>query len=109
MTAQEKQQVIEALEARMSELEAQVRALEAETEPVEPDVAIGRLSRMDSIEAREIKLATLRQAQGARSAIRRMLRQNDTPLFGVCVLCRQPIPVERLLAVPESNMCARCA
>lgn len=109
MTPEEKSHVLERLEERLVELEVQIKTLEEETEPVAPDVAIGRLSRMDSIEAREIKMATLRQAQGARSAIKRIIRQKDTPLFGVCIFCRQPIPVERLLAMPESNKCARCA
>ncbi|MGC6531707.1 MAG: TraR/DksA family transcriptional regulator [Flavobacteriales bacterium] len=33
----------------------------------------------------------------------------DQPDFGTCARCRSPIPSGRLMLMPESNRCVRCA
>ncbi|MBT7166385.1 MAG: hypothetical protein HN904_26625, partial [Victivallales bacterium] len=37
------------------------------------------------------------------------LERIDTPEFGVCQYCSQPIPPARIIAMPESTTCMRCA
>lgn len=36
------------------------------------------------------------------------LRRFDTGTFGRCLGCRAPIAYERLAAIPETTLCARC-
>jgi RNA polymerase-binding transcription factor DksA len=38
-----------------------------------------------------------------------VLRRMDGEGFGVCVGCRLPIAYERLAAIPETMVCARCS
>ncbi|MEX0664463.1 MAG: TraR/DksA C4-type zinc finger protein [Acidimicrobiia bacterium] len=33
----------------------------------------------------------------------------DTDRFGICLGCLQPIPIERLLAIPRAQRCVKCA
>ncbi|MBU2525038.1 MAG: TraR/DksA C4-type zinc finger protein [Bacteroidetes bacterium] len=37
------------------------------------------------------------------------LQNIDDPDFGTCAKCNQNIPLQRLLAVPESRFCMSCA
>lgn len=77
--------------------------------PVSPDVAIGRISRMDAINNKSITEASLRQAEQKLKSLEQVLAKVGTKDFGICIKCRQPIPVGRILIRPESQYCVNCA
>ena len=93
----------------IADVEEKIVVLEKATKPVEPDKAIGRLSRLESMNEKSVHEAALRQAQDRLSklevAMTRVFDQN----FGVCTGCGQVIPEERLLLLPESTRCVKCA
>jgi Prokaryotic dksA/traR C4-type zinc finger. len=60
--------------------------------------------------AGEGKLHDLLPSSRARAlTIVGVLRRMDSEGFGVCVGCRSPIAYERLAAIPETTVCARCS
>ena len=79
------------------------------TQPVAPDDAIGRLTRMDAIGNKSINEAALREAQNTLVKLERALKLIDRPGFGLCRECEEPIPLARLMVLPESDMCVECA
>ena len=79
------------------------------TLPVEPDCAIGRISRMDHINNKSIAEASLRQAEEKLKSLERVLALYGTEDFGKCIKCRRSIPFGRLLFRPESLYCIDCA
>lgn len=79
------------------------------TKPEAPDVAIGRVSRMDSINNRSVMESALRQAEDKLKKLHLVLQKMGTPDFGICVKCKNPIPVGRILIKPESLVCVNCA
>jgi DnaK suppressor protein len=79
------------------------------TQPVAPDVSIGRLTRMDAIGNKSINEAALREARNTLAKLERALKMIDQPGFGLCRECDEPIPVARLMIMPESDMCVKCA
>jgi DnaK suppressor protein len=79
------------------------------TKPVAPDDAIGRLTRMDAIGNKSIKEAALREAENTLAKLERALKMIDRPGFGLCIECEEPIPIARLMIMPESDMCVECA
>ena len=79
------------------------------SKPESPDVAIGRVSRMDAINNRSVLLAALRKSEDKLIALERVLEKIDTDDFGICVKCNQPIPLGRILIRPQSLFCVRCA
>lgn len=93
----------------IAKTELQVERLERVTKPVEPDEAIGRLTRMEAIGSKSVNEAALRQAEDRLRALKYVLTKVDEPDFGICVGCNQPIAVERLLVIPESTYCIDCA
>lgn len=79
------------------------------TKPVAPDVAIGRISRMDAINNNSVASAALRQAEIKLKNLNRVLSTVGTKDFGICIKCHKPIPVGRILIRPESLLCVNCA
>jgi DnaK suppressor protein len=79
------------------------------TKPVAPDVAIGRISRMDAINNNSVTAAALRQAEEKLEKLNFVLSRIDTQEFGICVKCKQAIPLGRIMIRPESIYCVNCA
>ena len=77
--------------------------------PVAPDVAIGRISRMDAINNKSITEASLRQAKSKLKGLEQVLTKLGTKDFGNCLKCKQAIPPGRILIRPESQYCVNCA
>lgn len=79
------------------------------TQPISPNDAIGRVSRMDAINNKSVNEASLRQAEIKLGNLNRVLSKLDAADFGICLKCKQPIPVGRILIRPESLLCVNCA
>jgi DnaK suppressor protein len=79
------------------------------TQPIAPDVAIGRISRMDAINNKSVTESSLRQAEGKLINLKRVLALHGTEDFGRCVKCKAQIPLGRILFRPESLYCVNCA
>lgn len=91
-------------------LRVSVAEREKDVAPVEPDVSIGRLSRLDTMLNQGISESTLSQARvrilKLEAALRRLENDED---FGYCMECGAAIPTPRLLALPETEFCVDCA
>jgi DnaK suppressor protein len=79
------------------------------TEPVAPDDAIGRISRMDAINNKSVTEASLRQAEEKLRNLNRVQSRVGTSVFGKCIKCGKAIPEVRILYRPESLRCVDCA
>ncbi len=79
------------------------------TRPVEPDCAIGRISRMDAINNQAVTQAALRTAEDKLKKLNIVLSNIGDKDFGLCLKCRKPIPLGRILVRPESLYCVNCA
>ncbi len=86
-----------------------IKGLEKATVPISPENSIGRVSRMDAINNKSVAEAALRSANQKLSKLKVALAKLDKPEFGICVFCKNPIPPARLMYMPESTRCVRCA
>ncbi|MEM1323799.1 MAG: TraR/DksA C4-type zinc finger protein [Bacteroidota bacterium] len=100
-----KQKIID----KIARTEAKIRDLEEMAKPIGPENAIGRVSRMDAINNKSVAEAALRNAKQQLSKLQVALNKVDQSSFGICAFCKQPIPPARLLFMPESSRCVRCA
>ncbi|MEN8142924.1 MAG: TraR/DksA C4-type zinc finger protein, partial [Thermodesulfobacteriota bacterium] len=80
-----------------------------QTGPVEPDNAIGRISRMDAISSRKISEAKLSDAKSRLVLLEHAQAKIDQPDFGICISCGDPISLARLKLLPEARACVDCA
>ncbi len=86
-----------------------IKEYEELVKPEAPDVAIGRVSRMDAINNRSVVEASLRQAREKLDKLNYVLTKVDKPDFGLCMRCGNPIPIGRIIIRPESVNCVNCA
>jgi DnaK suppressor protein len=109
MTAEQRAELKEKIIAAIAQTKDEVSRLEEATQPIGPENAIGRVSRMDAINNKSVAEAALRSAKRKLSSLQLALTKVDSPGFGICTRCRQPIPPARLMFMPQSTRCVRCA
>ena len=103
---------VEELRQQLVALEASLRgALEVSVEgskPVDLDEPIGRLSRMEAIQQKEMASANRTTQKARLRQVAAALARIDDGDYGLCVSCEEPIGVKRLHARPESPLCLSC-
>lgn len=104
----------ENLEARLDELEAEARRYLQESaesdQAVELDQTLqGRLSRMDAMQAQAMSKAARNRASQTLQRIVGARKRLDSPDFGRCIDCDEPIASARLLHDPTTLRCLDCA
>lgn len=109
MTAEEKTELKAAIERKMKATQLAIVDYKDMTQPVAPDVAIGRISRMDAINNKSVMEAALREAEAKLKRLQMALEKINELDFGICIKCRGEIPVKRLMIMPESNKCVKCS
>ncbi|MGC8750066.1 TraR/DksA family transcriptional regulator [Hydrotalea sp.] len=102
-------QLKERIEQEIVKTQKQIEEYREITKPVAPDVAIGRLSRMDAINNKSVMEAALRQAEEKLKKLQYVLTRVGSPDFGICLKCKAPIPLGRIFLRPESLYCVHCA
>ncbi len=105
----EKEEIKQLILKEITKTETLIDEYREMTQPVAPDDAIGRITRMDAINNKSVTEASLRQAEQKLKNLQRVLSQVGTSDFGICLKCRKPIPSGRILFRPESLYCVDCA
>jgi DnaK suppressor protein len=109
MTEKERNELKLKIVASISDTERDISELEELTKPIAPENSIGRVSRMDAINNKSINEAALTQARIKLDKLQFALDKCSEPNFGTCRRCGNPIPMGRLILMPESLFCVGCA
>lgn len=96
------------LRQRQHDVNAEIEDLAERCEPVEPDVALGRLTRNDAMQDQQMALHQRKRLVLQQTQIETALERVEKGTFGMCVMCKQPIDPRRLALVPESPVCVAC-
>ena len=97
------------LDARAAEIRQTLAHINASTAPVSPDNAIGRLTRLDTMQATSMRQALGRDHEVELRQIAQALKSMDEGTYGICRRCEEPIGQARLRARPEALLCVACA
>lgn len=97
------------LETRAREIRATIERSSDQTAAVKPDSAIGRLTRVDAVQAGYISEALRREMKAEMARIERALRSIDEGTFGMCRSCGAVLSDARLDAKPDATLCVQCA
>ncbi len=93
---------------RLDEIEAELAAGAENTEAISPDVSIGRLSRLDSMQMQQMALAGKRRLEEERGRLNEALNRIEGGNYGRCPLCGNDIADERLEYQPDAITCVPC-
>ena len=96
--------------SRRDDLERLSRISAAQRDTVELDQSrVGRLSRMDALQAQAMSKATQSRRAQELKRIEAALRRLDEGEFGYCLVCGGDIPPARLANDPTTPVCIDCA
>ncbi|PIQ98711.1 MAG: hypothetical protein COV66_15670 [Nitrospinae bacterium CG11_big_fil_rev_8_21_14_0_20_45_15] len=109
MEANEREEFRKQIEAEIQAQKHLIEGLKETSKPVAPDNAIGRLTRMEAINSKSVSEASLHSASLRLTKLERALTKVESPDFGICMRCDEPIPRARILLLPESVVCVACA
>lgn len=110
LTPEQIAQVRDELLRTLAKLERSMKATDEAMRPVKLDqTAVGRLSRIDSLQNQGLTKNLQEREQAKLALVVEALRKIEEGRFGVCDHCGEPIEFERLLVFPETKSCAGCA
>ena len=95
--------------ALAEQIQATLAQTEASEASIAPDNAIGRLTRMEAIQAQAMSAAGRHRLKKRLAQVERALEQIEKGDYGTCVRCGEAIPRGRLEIMPEARLCVTCA
>lgn len=102
-------EIEEELRRQLRRLERSIRVTDEAMEPIQLDqTAVGRLSRMDSLQTQSLTRNLQEREQVKLAQIHEALGRLEEGTFGLCTECGGEIPFQRLFVVPETASCASC-
>lgn len=109
MEAKEKKQIEAKIREQMEKTILEIKDYTELCKPISPENALGRISRMDAINNKTVYESALRKAKIRYSNLEMALSSLHSESFGKCSRCQGEIPLGRILLMPHSKLCIRCA
>ncbi len=109
MTKQELKDIKEKVVQEIEKTEKSIEDYRDMTKPISPENAVGRMSKMDTMNNKSVAEAALRQAEVKLINLHNVLISINGEDFGLCLKCQKPIPIGRILLMPQSRYCVNCA
>lgn len=109
MNSDQKEALRKQILTKIKAVKEDIASYKLSTRPVAPDNAIGRLTRMEAMNSKSINEAALRASKNRLVKLEQTLTMLYNDDFGYCKHCEEPIPLARLMILPEADFCVHCA
>ncbi len=109
MTKKELHELKDIILVKIKEIEDSFPYLTEETKAIEPSVSLGRLTRMEAISEKGVNEYVLAQNRQSLQKLNNALDRMEKGTYGMCMKCKQEIPIGRLRLVPEAVVCVNCS
>jgi DnaK suppressor protein len=110
LTSEQQTELRAVLERELRKLERSMRSTDEAMRPVGLDqTAVGRLSRIDSLQNQSLTRNLQEREQAKLGQLVSALQRLEQGTYGRCLSCDAAIGYERLLVFPESPTCAACS
>lgn len=109
MNTKEIESIKKILKREIAETEYKISNYKKLSPSLEPDNAIGRVSRMDAINNKSVLDASLQEAKNKLAQLKLMRKKTEKRYFGICKSCKKNIPFGRLMLIPHAQLCIDCA
>lgn len=109
LTADQLEALTTALDRAVRKLERSMRTTEEALRPVTLDQsAVGRLSRIDSLQNQGLTRNLQEREQAKLGQVITAYQRIEAGTYGLCTECGGQIPFDRLDVFPETPTCAAC-
>ncbi len=98
----------EQLERLSADLLERLRTSRSSSQPVDLAQPIGRLSRVDALQAQQVARAQRASDESRLQLIKAALARIRAGTYGTCIRCEEDIELRRLSVAPESSQCMAC-
>ena len=105
----DKNKIKNIIEEKIKDLALEIDELRQIAKPIEPENAIGRISRTDAINNKSINDRMLRNSLQKLKNLKTGLKRLENVDFGICIQCKREININRLLLIPETLKCVKCS
>ena len=109
MNEKMKKEIQEKIDTEINKTIESISEYKKLTKPISPENSIGRVSRMDAINNKSVIESALRNMEEKLLKLKFVKSKIDNDDFGICTSCKNEIPLGRILIVPESRFCVKCA
>jgi len=96
MTTEKRKILKKKIIEKIAETKKKVKGMEETSQPISPENAIGRVSRMDAINNKGVSDAALRNAKRQLNSLQLALTKVESSNFGNCSNCKKIIQPARL-------------
>ena len=93
----------------MAKTEQFIADCQQELKVESPDCAVDHSLRMKKLNENTLTLKTLQKSQLKLKQLNLVLKKINDNNFGICLKCKSPIPIQRILIRPESLLCVNCS
>jgi DnaK suppressor protein len=109
LTPDELEELTAALAHALHKLERSMRTTEEALRPVKLDqTAVGRLSRIDSLQNQGLTRNLQEREQAKLGQVITAFQRIEAGTYGVCTECGAAVPYARLEVFPETPSCTAC-
>ena len=108
MTGKEREEVRKRIEDEIETLEKSITTLEALTAPDVQSDANDWFTSKESNPSKSINEQALVKSWQRLSILRGILTRIESTEFGICSVCKKPIQIERIKAMPTATRCISC-
>lgn len=108
MTEEEKEIIRNQIRRELARLEKSIDILTELTSGEVQSDANDWFTSKESNPSKEINEMALEKGKQRIVALRNVLMRVDSPDYGICINCMNPIPFERLKAIPTATRCLSC-
>ncbi|MCB9240820.1 MAG: TraR/DksA C4-type zinc finger protein [Flavobacteriales bacterium] len=108
LTTDQRNQLHDIILRKVEDVKADIERYTQMSQPVSPENAIGRISRMDAINNKSINEAALRNSKNKLVRLQQAQKSVHSAEFGLCRQCGDEIEFEKLMVFPESVRCVNC-
>ncbi|MBE0490872.1 MAG: TraR/DksA C4-type zinc finger protein [Sulfurospirillum sp.] len=103
-----KDEISAIIETEIINLQRNITVLEEKSQPVVPDISLGRLTRQEARQEQELSKKLLEDARSRLKRLNFAKSKVASAGYGYCELCDEAIDIERLKIMPESTFCLEC-
>ncbi len=108
MTTEEKQHFKTIIEGEIEKLSDEVLAIQKALYPKKGEGPSDKVAHLNFKLDQSIHIQRYEEANKRLNRLKHAYLKIDSPQYGICKECEEPIPMERLRLMPESMYCVAC-
>ncbi|ADV46301.1 TraR/DksA family transcriptional regulator [Nitratifractor salsuginis] len=108
MTREEKIEFKKSIEREIETLSEEIERLQASLYPERGEGPSDKVAHISFKQDQQVHIQRYNEAVKRLNRLKQAYARIDTPEYGICRECEEPIPLERLRLAPESLYCVAC-